>query len=792
MQSNHHHRETAVSFHKSGGHSHDGTNSTRIDFSSYSDADLAPLVAKITKKIKAGGNDNDSERLSVETQPTDDLIPTGAPLIVTLTSGYNDASSGWGDNTGWIKATWTVYEAPGDMTGDDDADDLLPVGYMEGNGTTAVDDTDQTDILVEEVQSAEAINEYQVSYWNIAFESGGHVATPEHKKFIRTDEREILIAPVPLGKTFHVRVRGISGNGKHSDPASNDTSSHILTGGGGFSETPSAPTGLDAVSMGPDSIMLTWDESTHPLVVNGGNYRVQCNTSNNFTTPLYARTVGGESTTFTGLSQGTQYWFRVKAKTSTGVLSNWSSTLGPETTTSLGPGDISDGNAPGSSPTPTIKGGPNYLYVKWPQISNADPVFYNIHIGTTSGLATLNKNDDPGTGLCVASTYGTSAFITTLANGTALSYGTTYYIKIVACDTDGRADPGSQASGTMVKIDGGVDITANTVTANEIAANAITASELAALNMEVGKYIKSTSYSAGISGWAINADGTAEFGNITARGTIKTGGTTSSDPYIKLDVTSGDGRVDIFPGKDYSGGSTPYPATLIGGSGTSLSGAVSGTKQVWTYISSPYFSGGSYSSRPVFLEMMTDNDTSTKSHFFVHAQKMWDDARHEGLVSSYASHSFNRTSSGYSEQGPITIDPVATTDPWGMDISSGYILIPRTGTYLVTYTMEFGIGTTASSIDQGSRGLREIKIKKFNSDTTTVDKTYVLDRKVLSTVSLDSGVHWGYESGAMSGTIAVDATADQVLKFYVVNWMEDESSGTITGKSNISVYRIDA
>jgi hypothetical protein len=58
------------------------------------------------------------------------------------------------------------------------------------------------------------------------------------------------------------------------------------------------------------------------------------------------------------------------------------------------------------------------------------------------------------------------------------------------------------------------------VIAGKIATDAVTAAKLAAINLEVGKYIRSTSYTAGSSGWSINAGGDAEFNNVTVRGTL--------------------------------------------------------------------------------------------------------------------------------------------------------------------------------------------------------------------------------------------------------------------------------
>lgn len=64
------------------------------------------------------------------------------------------------------------------------------------------------------------------------------------------------------------------------------------------------------------------------------------------------------------------------------------------------------------------------------------------------------------------------------------------------------------------------EIAANTITATEIAANTITSEELVANFVLVNTTISSNNYVTGISGWAIDSDGTAEFGDVTVRGTV--------------------------------------------------------------------------------------------------------------------------------------------------------------------------------------------------------------------------------------------------------------------------------
>ncbi|CAB4135620.1 Intramolecular chaperone auto-processing domain containing protein [uncultured Caudovirales phage] len=76
-------------------------------------------------------------------------------------------------------------------------------------------------------------------------------------------------------------------------------------------------------------------------------------------------------------------------------------------------------------------------------------------------------------------------------------------------------------------------IAANAITANEILAGTITADELAANIVLVNNVIASSNYVTGVSGWAIDGDGTAEFANTSIRGTIQADSLTT--PGIDID-----------------------------------------------------------------------------------------------------------------------------------------------------------------------------------------------------------------------------------------------------------------
>jgi len=100
---------------------------------------------------------------------------------------------------------------------------------------------------------------------------------------------------------------------------------------------------------------------------------------------------------------------------------------------------VSDGAAPGSSPTPTLTAGPSFILAKWTGVVNNDLVTYDVHISTTTGFT-------PSGGTKIGETTGTSFVIPKYTDGSNLSAATTYYVKLVARDVDGSAAAGSQAS----------------------------------------------------------------------------------------------------------------------------------------------------------------------------------------------------------------------------------------------------------------------------------------------------------------------------------------------------------
>jgi hypothetical protein len=163
----------------------------------------------------------------------------------------------------------------------------------------------------------------------------------------------------------------------------------------------------------------------------------------------------------------------------------------------------SDGIAPTSSPTPTVVGGPGWLAVKWTAITNPDVTTYEVHLSTTTGFT-------PSGGTLHGQIDGTLYFIRKTIAGADLSYGTTYYVKLIAKDRDGAAAASAQGAASMAKT-GTLDIAADAITANEIAAGAVTASEinvatLSAISADLGTVTAGT-YKTASSGtrWEISS-----------------------------------------------------------------------------------------------------------------------------------------------------------------------------------------------------------------------------------------------------------------------------------------------
>jgi hypothetical protein len=96
----------------------------------------------------------------------------------------------------------------------------------------------------------------------------------------------------------------------------------------------------------------------------------------------------------------------------------------------------SDGEPPATAPVVTVRPAAGALSISWTEPANADPLFYKVYISTTNNFT---PNDDVNLRTIV---YTTDFYADGLTNGT------TYYVKVIACDFDGEGPTSAQASGT--------------------------------------------------------------------------------------------------------------------------------------------------------------------------------------------------------------------------------------------------------------------------------------------------------------------------------------------------------
>jgi hypothetical protein len=120
--------------------------------------------------------------------------------------------------------------------------------------------------------------------------------------------------------------------------------------------------------------------------------------------------------------------------------------VGTADVTTITGAQVHDGSAPASSPVANVVAGMGFLYVYWAAIANNDTVTYEVHLSTTTGFT-------PSGATKVTEVTDLFSFVNTLpGTSTKLTYGTTYFIKLVAKDLDGSAAAGTQGSGAPLQV----------------------------------------------------------------------------------------------------------------------------------------------------------------------------------------------------------------------------------------------------------------------------------------------------------------------------------------------------
>ncbi|MDH3324708.1 MAG: S8 family serine peptidase, partial [Candidatus Peregrinibacteria bacterium] len=212
------------------------------------------------------------------------------------------------------------------------------------------------------------------------------------------------------GTTYYVGVKAVDSDGVNSTSYSTEASATPVATS---NVAPDTVTGLVATA-GDAQVALTWDTGTDSDGTISGYYVSYGTTSGSYGTT--SALITGTSTTITGLTNGTTYYFAVKAvdndsSTSTNFSTEASAT--PVATSNVAPDTVTGLVA---------TAGDAQVALTWDTGTDSDGTIsgYYVSYGTTSG------------------SYGTtSSLITgTSTTITGLTNGTTYYFAVKAVDND--------------------------------------------------------------------------------------------------------------------------------------------------------------------------------------------------------------------------------------------------------------------------------------------------------------------------------------------------------------------
>ncbi len=214
------------------------------------------------------------------------------------------------------------------------------------------------------------------------------------------------------GNTYYFTVKAVNQTG----PGAASGEASAMAG-----SLPGTPTGLTASPGGNQQVSLSWTGTTG-FPAPGYNVYEGTTTGGESTTPVNASPISGTTYTATGLTNGTPYYFTVKAVNAigTGPASNEANAMA--------------GSVPGTPTGLTASpGGDQQVSLTWNAATGFPAPGYNVYEGTSAG-------GESG----VALNGGTPISGTTYT-ATGLTNGTTYYFKVRAVNALGTSGLSTEA-----------------------------------------------------------------------------------------------------------------------------------------------------------------------------------------------------------------------------------------------------------------------------------------------------------------------------------------------------------
>jgi hypothetical protein len=501
------------------------------------------------------------------------------------------------------------------------------------------------------------------------------------------------------------------------------------------------------------AILATWTAASNtPTVIS--KYKVELYDSTN--TLLSTSYTFSTNISFSGLTASSTYYIKVYAQD---IYNNFGAAVTSSNITLNASGQTSNGTGPSSSPTPTVKGLFGALQATWSPIANADSVTYEVHVSTTNNFSTSSLTK-------YIETPGTFAVIKTLPDGTALSYATTYYVKIIAKDFDGSASASTQASGSPSQVDNG-DLATNSVRANVIQAGTITATQIDSTQLLVGKTFAVGAGSGDTSPIKIDASGTV------TKLYSGTGTYANSNTPFYLDTT---GQFSLKDRLYFDGNSTLTVNGVINAQSGSFTGAM-------TIGTSPQMKIGS-------------SVNGSLNGIYIDSNNYWYTNGNFGIGATNNGVTWDGTN--FNVSGGITAARGSFSGPMLMG-SNGYILLGTSAaitnvssngttiTYTANNSFTAGKKVSITGIVPGQYNLTNATIATASSTQFTITNsatgTYQYGGLAIMTdagnrIQIDKGTISAYDSTGLTTQIIGDGSAAYTFKTTSANiggWTVDSS-----------------